>query len=186
MGENSSFNLELWGYVCAGQQGGRSINTKSVFESLIWSGNHIPLCSQWILQAVVHLPLLFSSGYYAGLYYRAQKKGASLITLSILIPTLFLLIFSIINFLNSNLIFPSQNISIVLISSLIVKCLAWLLHSVCVFTLAPSLDRPPDFSIFSWFLVLIFDLIYYISIIILKVFCLISNKRNETINLIFL
>ena len=167
-----NIDLQVWGYVCAGELGRFSTNNIS---SIIWSGRGVPLCTQFMLLALLHFPLLFVSSFYAGEYYRRIKfKTTPRTTLQIIAVLSSLLVLTCtINFTYLIISITSENLSLVLLSVLIVKLLTWLVHTFCIVQLIYSIqyqqDRPPISAIICWLFILFITLFYFLSLVTYKV-----------------
>ena len=166
-----SLGLQVWGYVCAGELGRLSINNNS---NVIWSGSGTPLCTQFMLLALLHLPLLFTSSFYAGEFYRRTKIKIPprILQFIAVLSSLFVLICTI-NFIYLILFLNTEDFSLVLLSVLIVKLLTWLVHTFCIvqliFSIGYQQDRPPTPSIISWLVILSVTLFYFASLVTYKV-----------------
>ena len=164
-------SLQTWGYVCAGKFGRLSINDNS---SILWSGRDVPLCTQFLLIALLHLPLLFVSSFYAGGYQRRSKdkKTPKILQMIAVLSSLFVLV-SAINFIYLFTSLTPEDFSLILLFVLIVKLLTWLVHTICIVQLVYSVryhkDRPPTSCIVSWLLTLLVTLFHFISLITYKV-----------------
>ncbi|KAI6652071.1 hypothetical protein LOD99_4616 [Oopsacas minuta] len=171
MVSDSEYSLKVWGHICGGQLGRSGVpDNANVSTMVFWTGADVPLCSQLILLTLMHIPLLLTSAFYAGVYYKFVKfKIISKILQFIVVLSLFFVLISIINFLYLYLYTRSNTISLILISLLIVKLLTWLSHTVCIIHLVYGIgykkDRPLNYSIIYWLIVLISTLLYYRSLL---------------------